>query len=64
VYADVPRRLHVQADRGLVQEQHVGVGQQAPHDVHLLAHARGELAGAAVSVLEEAHDPQQVVDAR
>ena len=54
----------VEGAERLVEQQHVGLGDERPGDRHPLAHAARQLAGQAVGELGQAHDAQHLGDPR
>jgi beta-lactamase regulating signal transducer with metallopeptidase domain len=53
----------IQAQRRLIQEDDLRVGDEAAHDIHLLAQAGGQVGRLGVGAVAQPDDGQQVVDA-
>ncbi len=49
--AQLARGAHIQAERRLVEEDHLWVGEEAAHDIHLLAQAGGEVGALGVGAV-------------
>lgn len=61
--AYIPRRLHVEAERRLVEEDDVGIGHKAANEVHFLAQARREIGNLGAHPFFQPHNPRHSGDA-
>ena len=59
---DLVAGAHVDAGRGLVEQQHSGLAEQRPGDEHPLLLAAGELADVAIAEAADAELVEHVVD--
>ena len=62
-FADTPRRRHVESECRLVEEEHLGIGDEPPAEVHLLPLARRQVADATAGFVRQVDDGEHVVDA-